>query len=315
MRDILFVACIIFTSLISSASADPNSQNGFNLDGALVPVEKILSGGPPKDGIPAIDKPVFLKANKAKEVRDSARVLGITRNGVSKAYPISIMNYHEIVNDRFVDEAIAVTYCPLCGSGVAFKTEVTGYQLQFGVSGLLYNSDVLLYDRRTNSLWSQLLSKAITGPLKGNELTRIPIEHTTWADWRTQNPDTLVLSQDTGYRRDYKDNPYAGYDEHEGVNFPVSFRAQGYHPKEQVLGIQINNQAKAYPFVELAKAAKQNVAEIQDEVAGQLITVRFDTTHRAAKAYDAEGKQIAGTTLYWFAWFTFNPKTAVFKAK
>lgn len=315
MRDILFVACIIFTSLISSASADPNSQNGFNLDGALVPVEKILSGGPPKDGIPAIDKPVFLKANKAKEVRDSARVLGITRNGVSKAYPISIMNYHEIVNDRFVDEAIAVTYCPLCGSGVAFKTEVTGYQLQFGVSGLLYNSDVLLYDRRTNSLWSQLLSKAITGPLKGNELTRIPIELTTWADWRAQNPDTLVLSQDTGYRRDYKDNPYAGYDEHEGVNFPVSFRAQGYHPKEQVLGIQINNQAKAYPFVELAKAAKQNVAEIQDEVAGQLITVRFDTTHRAAKAYDAEGKQIAGTTLYWFAWFTFNPKTAVFKAK
>lgn len=315
MRNITFISSIIFTLITGSLNAAAATMNGFNLVGALVPVTEILSGGPPKDGIPAIDKPVFVKASVAKNMRDDERVLAITRNGISKAYPISIMNYHEIVNDRFGDEAIAVTYCPLCGSGVAFKTELAGYQLQFGVSGLLYNSDVLLYDRRTNSLWSQLLSKAITGPLKGNELTRIPIEHTTWADWRTQNPDTLVLSQDTGYRRDYKDNPYAGYDEHEGVYFPVSFRAQGYHPKEQVLGIQINNQAKAYPFVELAKAAKQNVAEIKDEVAGQVITVRFDKTHRAVKAFDAEGKQIAGTTLYWFAWFTFNPKTTVFKAK
>ncbi|MDP3333390.1 MAG: DUF3179 domain-containing protein [Methylococcaceae bacterium] len=311
MRDILFVIFIVFTSLISSASANPNSANGFNLNGALVPIDEILSGGPPKDGIPAIDKPVFVKAPSAKNMRDDERVLGITRNGISKAYPINIMNYHEIVNDRFGDEAIAVTYCPLCGSGIAFKADVANKTLSFGVSGLLYNSDVLLYDRQTQSLWSQILSKAVTGPMKSNTLTTVPITHTSWADWRKQQPDTLVLSDETGFRRNYQNNPYAGYDEHEGLMFPVKFRAKGYHPKEQVFGLKIKDKAKAYPFVELAKGS----GEVRDSIDGQNITVRFDKTHKSAQAFDAEGKQIAGVTLFWFAWYTFNPQTAIYRIK
>lgn len=313
LRDIVFIICITLTATISSANANQNVKNGFNLNDSLVPIDKIFSGGPIKDGIPAIDDPIFLKAANAKDITDNEQVLGITRNGISKAYPITIMNYHEIINDHFGDEAIAVTYCPLCGSGIAFKTDVAGYQLQFGVSGLLYNSDVLLYDRKTNSLWSQLLSKAITGSLKGNQLTRIPIEQTTWADWRSQNPDTLILSQETGYYRDYRHNPYAGYDEHQRLHFPVDFRSKGYHPKEQVLGINIKNQAKAYPFIELGKASKNNIVEIKDEVAGQTITVTFNKLHNSAKAFDTEGKQIATVTLFWFAWYTFNPQTLVYK--
>lgn len=315
MRDILFVFCIVFASLIPSASANPNTENGFNLNGSLVPIDEILSGGPPKDGIPAIDNPVFIKAPDAKNIRDNECVLGITRNGVSKAYPINIMNYHEIVNDRFDDEAIAVTYCPLCGSGIAFKADVAGYSLKFGVSGLLYNSDVLLFDRRTNSLWSQILSKAVTSQLKGNKLTLIPIDHTNWADWREQHPDTLLLSQDTGYRRDYSNNPYTGYDKHEEIIFPVRFRAHGYHPKEQVFGLNINNQAKAYPVVELAKGSKQDIVQIKDEIGGQAITIRFDKIHKSAQAFDTQGKQISGVTLYWFVWYTFNPQTTVYRVK
>lgn len=313
MKIIILTFYFVIVALTPNANA--MSKKGFDLDGSLIPVDEILSGGPAKDGIPAIDKPVFLKASNATNAKANERILGISRNGVSKAYPINILNYHEIVNDHFGEEAIAVTYCPLCGSGIAFKTDVAGYQLQFGVSGLLYNSDVLLYDRRTNSLWSQLLSKAITGLLKGSQLMRIPIEHTTWADWLSRHPETLLLSEETGHYRDYGRNPYAGYELHEDIYFPVSFRSKGYHPKEQVLGIQINNQAKAYPFVELGKASKNSIVEIKDEVAGQIITVSFDKMHKSAKAFDANGEQIAGTTLYWFAWFTFNPKTAVYRFK
>lgn len=289
--------------------------HGFDLDGALVPEKEILSGGPPKDGIPAIDKPIFIAASKAKSIRDSERVLGITRNGISKAYPIRIMNWHEIVNDSFNGEAITVTYCPLCGSGMAFKAQIAGKPLRFGVSGLLYNSDVLLFDRETESLWSQILSKAISGPMKGKVLTGIPIDHTSWADWRKQHPYTLLLSDETGFKRDYENNPYADYDMNDEIIFPVRFRAQGYHPKEQVFGLKINNIAKAYPFVELAKSPGEIPGEIKDSIDGKNITIRFDKEHKVARAFDADGKQIAGVTLFWFAWYTFNPQTAVYRVK
>ncbi len=311
MKNIALFSYISFTLLIGSINATAATMNGFDLDGALVPAKEILSGGPPKDGIPAIDKPLFVKASAAKTLHDDDRVLAITRNGISKAYPIRIMNWHEIVNDRFGDESIAVTYCPLCGSGIAFKADVAGKSLKFGVSGLLYNSDVLLFDRQTQSLWSQILSKAVTGSMKGNTLTAVPITHTSWADWRRQQPDTLVLSEDTGFKRDYEDNPYAGYDKREEIIFPVKFRAKGYHPKEQVFGLKINDKAKAYPFVELAKGS----GEVRDSIDGQNITVRFDKTHKSAQAFDAEGNQIAGVTLFWFAWYTFNPQTAIYRVK
>ncbi len=306
---------MVFVLLMASINVNAATMNGFVLDGTLVPVTEIFSGGPPKDGIPAIDKPVFVKASSAKTMYDDDRVLGITHNGISKAYPIRIMNWHEIINDRFGEEAIAVTYCPLCGSGIAFKADIANKHLKFGVSGLLYNSDVLLYDRQTQSLWSQILSKAVTGPMKGSMLAAVPITHTSWADWRKQQPDTLVLSEDTGFKRDYEDNPYAGYDKREEIIFPVRFRAQGYHPKEQVFGLKINDKTKAYPFVELAKGSKQDIVEIKDEIDGQAISIRFDKIHKSAQAFNTQGKQIAGVTLYWFSWYTFNPQTAIYRVK
>lgn len=315
MKNIALISYISFSLLIGSINATAATMNGFDLDGALVPAKEILSGGPPKDGIPAIDKPVFIKASAAKTMHDDDRVLAITRHGISKAYPIRIMNWHEIVNDRFGEESIVVTYCPLCGSGIAFKADVAGKSLKFGVSGLLYNSDVLLFDRQTQSLWSQILSKAVTGSMKGNTLTAVPITHTSWADWRRLQPDTLVLSEDTGFKRDYEDNPYAGYDKREDIIFPVRFRAQGYHPKEQVLGLKINGKAKAYPFLELAKGAGESPYIVKDSIEGQNITVRFDKKHKSAQAFDAQGNQIAGVTLFWFAWYTFNPQTAIYRVK
>lgn len=287
------------------------TKNAFDLSGSLVPVDEILSGGPPRDGIPAIDHPKFVKAGEAEYLKSRDRVLGIVQNGIAKAYPISIMNWHEIVNDRFGVKSIAVTYCPLCGTGMAFEATIDGKALDFGVSGLLYNSDVLLYDRQTQSLWSQIMRTAINGPFKGRNLQSVPIAHTTWEDWKKRHPDTLVLSTDTGFRRDYGRNPYAGYDQVEEIIFPVKFRAQGFHPKEQVIGLEVDGKFKAYPFAELAKAGR----EFSDKVNGKRVTVRFDAEHRTGSIHDDSGQEQPTVIAYWFAWFGFHPDTEIFHAK
>lgn len=285
-------------------------RNGFDLAGALVPVEDILQGGPPKDGIPAIDRPTFVNARDARNLQPADMVLAIIRNAVAKAYPIRILNWHEVVNDRFGAENIVVTFCPLCGSGVAFESQAGGRKLQFGVSGLLYNSDVLLYDRETQSLWSQIRAQAVAGPLKGASLIAVPIVHTTWRDWRARHPDSLVLSQNTGVARDYDRDPYAGYEKSADLIFPVRFRAEGFHPKERVLGIVLGGKARAYPFVELAKGS----GEFADTLAGRAVRIRYSRDHQTAEAFDAKGQPLVATTLFWFAWAAFHPETEIYRA-
>jgi hypothetical protein len=250
-------------------------------------------------------------------------VLGLAIGDDRRAYPLRIMNWHEVVNDRFGGRSVVVTFCPLCGTGVAFEARVAGKELDFGVSGLLYNSDVLLYDRQTQSLWSQLLGQAISGPLKGTKLQAIALTHTTWADWRRQHPKTRVLSTNTGRARPYLRDPYAGYEASEELYFPVSlpaaFRSVGLHPKERVLGVSVGGQHMAFPFVELAKSANQNQRdtrdhEVSESLGGQAIVVRFNAEAGRATAYDARGNQLPAVVGFWFAWAAFHPETQVFRA-
>jgi hypothetical protein len=278
------------------------------LDTSTIPVDEIHSGGPPKDGIPSIDKPVFLTPDKSPQ-QDQDRVLGLMWNGVAKAYPINIMNWHEIVNDQFGAEPVVITYCPLCGSGVAFQAQVGDEALQFGVSGLLYNSDVLLYDRKTGSLWSQLLSRAVTGKMKGTRLKVLPLMVTTWAEWKQLYPETVVLSRDTGHFRDYDRDPYAGYETSQGIYFPVSKKDPRYHPKEQILGLEINGQFKAYPVAELSLTK----GKLKDEFAGQGIRIEYNPASQSARFYDQEGSELTVIRTFWFAWYAFHPETAVYK--
>lgn len=303
------VRILLLWVTLTSLSASAMTKNSFDLTDSLVPFDEILSGGPPRDGIPSIDHPRFLPAGKADYLKSQDRILGIARNGIAKAYPIRILDWHEIVNDRFGDEAIAVTYCPLCGTGMAFDASMGDKTLKFGVSGLLYNSDVLLYDRQTESLWSQIMRTAVSGPFKGQKLKSVAITHTTWADWKSRHPDTLVLSTDTGFRRDYNRSPYAGYEKSEEVIFPVKFLSKGYHPKELVIGLEINGKFKAYPFAELAKTNGQ----IKDTLNGKPVNVRFDATHRTGNVYDADGQEIPTVIAFWFAWFGFHPETEIYK--
>lgn len=306
------VSLLILTLLAATllAAKAPAATNGFDLGNALVPVDEIHAGGPARDGIPSIDEPKLVAAREADFLRGGDDVLGIVLGGVARAYPIRIMNWHEIVNDDIGGTRIAVTYCPLCGTGVAFAAESGGRALSFGVSGLLYNSDMLLYDRETESLWSQIKKHAISGPLAGRELQALPLTHTTWSAWLREHPDTRVLSTDTGFRRDYARSPYGGYETERGLYFPVANKSRRYHPKDRVLGVEIGGQYKAYPFAELSKTD----GEVRDRVGGEPVTIRFDRLNESARAFDAQGDQLPAMTGFWFAWYAFHPDTAVFQA-
>jgi hypothetical protein len=297
---------LLLTNQLALAST---TKNGFDLTNTLVAKDKILLGGPQRDGIPAIDKPIFISGKQATFLKPDDRILGLINNKQAKAYPIAILNYHEIVNDKVGGDEIAVTYCPLCGSGIAYRSEVEGRNLIFGVSGLLYNSALLLYDRQTESLWSQILGKAISGPMKGTKLETVQLTYTTWRDWLQRYPDTLALSIRTGFQRDYSKEPYAGYEQSGKLWFPVNFRAMGYHPKERIIGIEINGKFKAYPFAELSKTS----GEIKDSVNGKKLLIRFDSQDRTGSVFDEAGNELQSVTTFWFAWYAFHNDTYIYR--
>jgi len=305
---LIALAGLLLTVVLDTQSAE---KNGFSITDPLIPADEIHAGGPPRDGIPAIDKPRFITPAEANFLQAEDRVLGIARNGIARAYPIAILNWHEIVNDDFDGEPVVVSFCPLCGTGMAWLATVDGQALDFGVSGLLYNSDMLLYDRQTESLWSQIRRQAISGPHKGQQLQPVAVEHTQWADWRQRHPATQVLSRETGARRDYSRNPYAGYGSSRNLYFPVAQQDRRYHPKEAVLGLELAGQFKAYPFAELNRSD----AVVRDTVAGQVVTIHYDREHHTAVALDAQGEPLPAVIAYWFAWYAFHPDTAVYVAE
>ena len=296
--------------LVAFYNVMAGSKNGFDVSNAIIPVDEILAGGPPRDGIPALTNPELMTASEASYLSPEDRVIGITLSGESRAYPISILNWHEIVNDQIKNQKYAITYCPLCGTGIAFSATVAGQQTEFGVSGLLYNSDVLLYDRNTQSLWSQIMGQAISGKLVGEKLSPIPISHTTWRDWLQRHPDTKVLSNYTGYSRDYGRNPYAGYEQSRQLFFQVNNEAPDtYHPKERVVGLDINGVYKAYPLVELDKNGQ---SQFTDTIDGETVTILWDSINRSVSITNAAGDAIPSIEGFWFAWFAFHPDTEVF---
>lgn len=285
------------------------NMNGFDISNITIPISEVHQGGPPKDGIPAIDNPKFVDANQANYLANDDEVLAIYYNGIAKAYPIRILNYHEVVNDEFNEQVVIVTFCPLCGSGVAFLGSIDGAEFTFGVSGLLYNSDVLLYDRQTESLWSQLLGKAVSGPSVGKEIDLIAMEQTTWGNWKLRYPNSLVLDVNTGFERDYSRLPYAGYENNEQLYFPVNNENEILPKKEKVLGITINGVHKAYPFSIL----KKSNAELKDLVNNTNITISYNKESDSAIIKDEKGKLLPAITLFWFAWFAFHPDTLIYK--
>ncbi|MEX0942810.1 MAG: DUF3179 domain-containing protein [Pseudomonadales bacterium] len=288
------------------------TKNGFVINDPLIPIDEIVSGGPPRDGIPAINQPKFVPASAASFMDAGDRVLGVIIDDVARAYPVKILDWHEVVNDQIGSQYFVVTYCPLCGSGMVFATNAAETRLLFGVSGLLYDSDVLLFDRNTESLWSQLMGKAVSGQLKGIELPQLPALHTTWADWRQRYPDAEVLSTDTGFRRNYSRSPYINYHKTRRLYFEVSKKAPGdLHTKELVLGVRTDEGTKAYPFSALEAHGK---ASFVDELGGRSLTIHWNGDAGTAWAVDGNGEVLPTTIAYWFAWYTFYPESLVFSS-
>ncbi len=193
----------------------------------------------PRNTIPALSRPHMIPAGLAgATLQDSDRVLGVFLNGEARAYPIRILNWHELVNDEVGGVPVLVSWCPLCGSAVVYDPMVDGRRLTFGVSGLLYKRNVLMFDHETDSLWSQLLSRAVTGPLAGRELKVLPATNTTWGEWEKRHPATRVISFLTGHARDYRRDPYADY--------PLV--------RKPAMLVRVGQTVKILPYSELAKA-------------------------------------------------------------
>lgn len=251
---------------ISSLISSPENDKDYRY---IVPPEKIVSGGVPKDGIPSIDSPKFVTVKEARKyLSDGELVAGIKIGDDARAYPLMILVWHEIVNDVVGGKPVAITFCPLCYSVIAFERILDGEPVEFGVSGLLYNSNLVMYDRKTESLWSQMLGMAIAGHKAGERLKFIPIDVMKFSDWVRLNPNTKVLSTDTGYPRPYGRDPYGNYYRSPLIWFPVENKDDRLFPKEIVYGIDMVTERKAYWMDALVKAGV-----INDVVAGKPIVI------------------------------------------
>ena len=261
----------MFVLLSCGSSETPsNQQPSENTSGEwLIPSEEVFDGGPGKDGIPSVDAPKFSDVDDVDFLDDNDLVIGIAHNGEVKAYPHPILDWHEIVNDEMDDIAFGLTYCPLTGTGIAWDRVLNGSKTTFGVSGKLYNTNLIPYDRATDSYWSQMRMDCVNGELAGQEIATFPIFETSWATWKKAYPDSKVLTTDTGFSRNYDEYPYGDYRTNDTrLIFPVSFVDDRLPAKERVLGLVSGVTKRAYS-IELFEENRI----IQDQIDGVDILV------------------------------------------
>ena len=230
-----------------------------------VPYSDIFSGGVGRDGIPPIDNPKFTTPDLAEEWLGGLEpVISFENNGDARAYPLQVLIWHEVVNDVVGGEPVVITFCPLCNSAIAFMRTLDGVVYDFGVSGNLRNSDLIMWDRQTESWWQQFTGEGIVGELSGKQLTFLPASIISWEDFKAAHPAGQVLSRDTGFRRPYGENPYAGYDRADNPPFLFDGDLDGrLLPKERVAAITIGDADGVFPFkvLEQEPVVNYNVGE------------------------------------------------------
>ena len=290
-----------------TASATPTAQGApinaaqeFSTDFSISSIDfgEILSGGPPKDGIPSIDNPEFISVREVDGwINPNEPVILVDLNNEAKAYPLQILVWHEIVNDNVGGIPVIVTFCPLCNTAIAFSRTVEGEIYDFGTTGRLRFSNLIMYDRQTETWWQQAEGKAIIGTLTGTQLEFLPSAIISWDDFKKNYPDGLVLSKQTGFIRSYGRNPYVGYDD---VNNPP-FLYQGPEtpgrlpPVARVLAIEIGTESVAYPYELLSQEFAVN-----DIVAGEEIAVFWSpgTASALDAALIADGNDVGTAVSY-----------------
>jgi hypothetical protein len=301
-------AVALLCALAAAASGGESKPNGFDLANSLVPAGEILPGGPERDAIPALDSPPVVAAEAAKW-RDADWVVGVAEGASARAYPLAILIWHELVNDRLGGRPLLVSYCPLCGTALVFDRRVGGEERHFGVSGLLYRSDLLMFDRESESLWSQISARAITGPARSSRLKLVRSRLVRWVDWKREHPETTVLSRETGHARSYGQTPYAGYATSEQLVFPVR-RDPRYHPKMRTLGLRMpDGRARGYPLIELQRAG----GTVAESPFGEPVAIRLAPESQAFEVDAPESIEVIDG--FWFAWAAFHPDASVYVAE
>jgi hypothetical protein len=268
-----------------------------NFDNRIVELSEIQSGGPPKDGIPPIDEPEFDTTAEASKWMDPREpVVVLTVNNETRAYPLQILTWHEIVNDKVGGIPVSITFCPLCNATIVFDRRLAGRVLDFGTTGKLRKSDLVMYDRQTESWWQQFSGKAIVGEMSGEVLKRIPASIVAFEDFEFAYPFAQVLSRRTGHLRPYGKNPYSGYDRIDDQPFlfnqPVDERLP---PMERVLNVSVNATHRLYPFSVL-----KDDPVINDEVANIPVVVfsRQGTLSVLDASVIANSKTVPSATVY-----------------
>ena len=261
-------------------------------------LEEIVWGGVVKDGIPALTNPTLLEAGEADYLTEDELVFGVTINGDARAYPLRIMDWHEMFNDVIGGVPVSLAYCTLCGSGILFETTVAGRDAPFvfGSSGFLYRSNKLMYDQETHSLWNQFTGRPVVGPLTGSgiELKTRPVAITSWQAWREANPETRVLSRETGHRRDYSPGaPYGTYFASPELMFPALVRQEALQAKDYVFALRSSGTDKAWPLTRF------DGGRVINDQAGILDLVLVgDAATRTVRAYRRDGRSFEkGTSL------------------
>jgi hypothetical protein len=303
----------------------PSLAAGWRTDFAkrVVPLTEFQSGGPGKDGIPAIDEPRFVSVREADFLESREPVIELEVNGQVRAYPIQILVWHEIVNDVVGGVPVAVTFCPLCHTAIVFDRRVEGTTLDFGTTGNLRNADLVMYDRQTESWWQQFGGRALVGELAGAELDQLPARLVAWDELQRERPDAKVLSRETGYDRSYGENPYTGYDDLDNSPFfPVrNSDDDRLPPKERVVFIERSGAAVAVPYQVLRRRKVVRV-----EIAGRLV-VRWragvassldqgsvaDGRDVGAADVREAGRLVAFDEPFWFAVAAFRPDARIIR--
>jgi hypothetical protein len=255
LRLTLAALALLAGGALAQSDADRREWPRTDFSRRTVEFAEILSGGPPKDGIPALDRPRFVDALAARAwLRDAEPVIVLRAGGQARAYPLQILMFHEIVNDEVGGRPVAVTFCPLCNASIVFDRRVDGRTLDFGTTGRLRHSDLVMYDRQTESWWQQFTGTGIVGRYAGTALERLPAEIVAFADFRAAHPRGLVLSRDTGHARPYGRNPYPGYDDIGQSPFLLASAPDPrLPPMERVLSVSAGGRHRLYPLSALEK--------------------------------------------------------------
>lgn len=262
-----------------------------------IDLDLVLSGGPGKDGIPAINNPEFEPYDQS-EMPENARGILIDIDDVQRFYPYNILVWHEIINDSINDTHFAITFCPLCDSGIVMNRSVGNEILQFGVSGLLYQSNLLMYDTKTESLWSQVRREAVIGQYQDTKLDILPFQLLTFDNVRKNYPQGKILSTQTGFSRDYQMAPYTGYLDSEETYFPISVQDQRFPAKELMYVTPFNGASVALPYHRLEKNSQHSI-----NVDGKTLTIEKKNNEMQAISED---KKYPGYFELWFSWAVHN---------